>query len=98
MARLLAYIVHKTQPEAQRLTMLNVAGRGQPLTFAQCIEMAHAKLGSRARKMGASVRFFEFLWKFGISAIPPEAQPYMTGEYTMNTERLHRFLGEATRT
>jgi hypothetical protein len=30
----------------------------------------------------------------GISAIPPEAMPYMTGEYTMNTERLRKFLGE----
>ena len=53
MARLLAFIVHKTQPEAQRLTILNVAGRGQPLTFAECIEMAHAKLAPRARKMAA---------------------------------------------
>jgi hypothetical protein len=34
------------------------------------------------------------LWKLGISAIPPEAMPYMTGEYTMNTERLRKFLGE----
>jgi hypothetical protein len=36
----------------------------------------------------------QFLWKTGISAIPPEAVPYMTGTYIMNTERLKRFLGE----
>ena len=36
----------------------------------------------------------QFMWKFGISAIPPQALPYMTGEYIMNTDRLHRFLGD----
>ena len=33
------------------------------------------------------------LWKRKISAIPPEALPYMTGEYIMNTDRLRNFLG-----
>jgi len=33
------------------------------------------------------------LWKAGISAIPPEAVPYMAGEYIMNTDRLRNFLG-----
>ena len=93
MARVLAYIVHKTQPEAQRLTILNVAGRGQPLTFAQCIDIAQAKL-LRVPGKWAFRQVLQFLWKFGISAIPPEALPYMTGEYIMNTDRLHRFLGE----
>src|SRR6266704_1914748 len=37
MARLIAFILRKTEPEAQRLTILNVAGRGEPLTFEQCI-------------------------------------------------------------
>jgi nucleoside-diphosphate-sugar epimerase len=93
MARLLAYIVHKTEPEAQRLTILNVAARGESLTFAQCIEIAHAKL-VRVPGKWTFLQVLRFLWKFGISAIPPEAMPYMTGEYIMNTERLHRFLGE----
>jgi hypothetical protein len=35
----------------------------------------------------------EFLWKRQISAIPPQALPYMTGEYIMNTDRLQKFLG-----
>jgi len=93
MARLLAYIVHKTEPEAQRLTVLNVAGRGEPLTFARCIEMANAKL-VRVPGKWAFRLVLQFLWKFGISAIPPEALPYMTGEYIMNTDRLRKFLGE----
>lgn len=35
----------------------------------------------------------EYLWKRQISAIPPEALPYITGEYIMNTDRLRSFLG-----
>lgn len=93
MARLLAYIVRRTEPEAQRLTVLNVAGRGQPLTFARCIEMAGAKL-LRVPGKWLFRLVLQFLWKFGISAIPPEALPYMSGEYIMNTDRLRNFLGQ----
>jgi len=92
MARLMAHLVRKSEPEAQRLTILNVAGRGEPLTFGRCIEMAQAKLVRVPGK--SSMRMvLQFLWKSGVSAIPPEAVPYMTGEYTMNTERLKKFLG-----
>lgn len=91
-ARLLAYIVLRTEPEAQRLTVLNVSGRGEALTFGQCIEMAGARL-KRVPGKWAFRLALKTLWNMGISAIPPEALPYMTGEYTMNTERLRRFLG-----
>jgi nucleoside-diphosphate-sugar epimerase len=91
MARLIAHILHR-DPEVQRLTILNVAGRGEPLTFGRCIEMAGAKLirvpGKWAMRMVLS-----FLWNRQISAIPPEALPYMSGEYIMNTDRLQKFLG-----
>jgi len=93
MARLLAHIVNRTEPESQRLTVLNVAGRGEPLSFARCFDMAHAKL-RRVPGKWAFRMVLQALWKLGISAIPPEAMPYMTGEYTMNTERLRKFLGE----
>jgi len=91
-ARLIAFILRKTEPEAQRLTILNVAGRGEPLTFEQCIGMAQAKLFCVPTK-SLFRRVLKFLWKAGISAIPPEAAPYMTGEYIMNTDRLRNFLG-----
>jgi nucleoside-diphosphate-sugar epimerase len=91
MARLIAHILHR-DPEVQRLTILNVAGRGEPLTFGRCIEVAKAKLirvpGKWAMKLVLS-----FLWNRKISAIPPEALPYMSGEYIMNTDRLQKFLG-----
>ena len=91
MARLIAYILHR-DPEAQRLTILNVAGRGEPLTFGRCIEMAQAKLVRVPGKLAMRL-VLEFLWKREVSAIPPEALPYMTGEYIMNIDRLRTFLG-----
>jgi nucleoside-diphosphate-sugar epimerase len=93
MARLLAHIVRRTEPESQRLTVLNVAGRGEPLTFDRCIEMAHARL-RRVPGKWAFRLVLQSMWKLGISAIPPEAAPYMTGQYIMNTDRLSKFLGE----
>jgi len=91
MARLIAHILRR-DPEAQRLTILNVAGRGEPLTFGRCIETAQAKLVRVPGRWAMGV-VLKFLWKRQISAIPPEALPYMTGEYIMNTERLRAFLG-----
>jgi nucleoside-diphosphate-sugar epimerase len=91
MARLLEHILHR-DPEAQRLTILNVAGRGEPLTFGRCIEMAQAKL-VRVPGKWAMRLVLKFLWKRQISAIPPAAMPYMSGEYIMNTDRLRSFLG-----
>ena len=35
----------------------------------------------------------QFLWRSKISAIPPDAVPYMTGQYIMNTDRLKKFMG-----
>jgi nucleoside-diphosphate-sugar epimerase len=91
MARLVAWILQR-EPEAQRLTILNVAGRGDPLTFAQCIEYAKAKL-LRVPGPWAMRHVLQFLWDRNISAIPPDAVPYMTGQYIMNTDRLKKFLG-----
>jgi nucleoside-diphosphate-sugar epimerase len=92
MARVIAWIL-KREPEAQRLTVLNVAGRGDPLTFAQCIELARAKLW-RVPGQWSMRQVLRFLWSWNISAIPPDAVPYMTGQYIMNTDRLKKFLGQ----
>ncbi len=91
MARLIRHILQR-EPETQRLTVLNVASRGEPLTFGSCVEMAKAKL-IRVPGPWAMRQVLNFLWKRKISAIPPEALPYMTSEYIMNTDRLRRFLG-----
>lgn len=91
MARLIVHILQR-DPESQRVTILNVAGRGEPLTFGHCIEMAHAKLVRVPGKFVMGL-ILKYLWKRRISAIPPEALPYMTGEYIMSTDRLRKFLG-----
>jgi hypothetical protein len=93
MARLMAHIVKRNEPETQRITVLNVAGRGEALTFHRCIEIAHAKL-RRVPGKWAFRLMLELLWKMGVSAIPPEAAPYMIGEYIMKTDRLRDFLGK----
>jgi nucleoside-diphosphate-sugar epimerase len=92
MARLITWVL-KREPEARRLTILNVAGRGEPLTFGGCIGMAHAEL-RRVPGKWAMREVLKFLWRFGISSIPPEAVPYMTGQYIMNTDRLKKFLAD----
>lgn len=92
MARLITWIL-KREPEAQRLNILNVAGRGDALSFDQCIRMAQAKLMRVPGQWGMR-RVLELLWKWNISAIPPDAVPYMTGQYVMNTDRLRNFLGD----
>ena len=91
MARLLVHILRR-EPETQRLTVLNVAGRGEPLTFGRCVQVAQAKL-VRVPGRWTMQQILKFSWKWEISAIPPEAVPYMTGEYIMNTDRLRKFLG-----
>jgi nucleoside-diphosphate-sugar epimerase len=92
MARLLTYIVRKTEPESQRLTVLNVAGREESLTLQRCVEMAHSKLIRVPGKWSFRL-VLQFMWKSGISAIPPDALPYMTGQFLVNTDRLRKFMG-----
>ena len=91
MARLIAWML-KREPEAQRLTVLNVAGRGEPLSFAQCFQIANAKLVRVPGKWSMRL-VLQIGWNRQISAIPPDAVPYMTGQYIMNTDRLKNFLG-----
>jgi hypothetical protein len=54
--------------------------------------MARAKL-VRVPGKWAMRKVLEFLWNHEISSIPPDALPYMTGEYIMDTHRLQIFLG-----
>jgi nucleoside-diphosphate-sugar epimerase len=91
-ARLITYIVQKGEPEVQRLTILNVAGRGGPLTYEQCIRVAGSKL-LRVPTEELFKLVLTLLWKAKISTIPPDVVPYMTSEMLMDTTRLAEFLG-----
>ena len=91
-ARVIAFILNKKEPEAQRLTILNVAGRGTPLTYEQCIHIAKAKL-VRVPSEKLFQLVLQLFWKMRISTIPPDAMPYMLSDTVMDTTRLQEFLG-----
>lgn len=92
MARLLTYLLYRPTTDPP-MTILNVAGRGESLTFGRCAEIAHAEV-KRAPNKAAFTFALRALWKLGISSIPPEAAPYLIGSYTMDTTRLQQFLGQ----
>ena len=90
-ARLLVYLLRRP-PSDPAVTVLNVAAPGEPLSMQACAEIAQAKI-TRVPSRAACRLILRILWKWGISSIPPEAFPYMIGSYTMDTARLHQFLG-----
>jgi nucleoside-diphosphate-sugar epimerase len=91
MARLLAYLLRRA-PVPPESVVLNVAGRGPVISMRRAIELAHASVLRLPGK--ASVRrVLQLMWDWGISGVPPEALPYFTGSYTMDTRRLRAFLG-----
>ena len=90
-ARLLLYLLHRPQTDPP-LTILNVTGRGEPVTIQRCAEIANAEVKRVPRVVCRPI--LGALWKWGISSIPPAALPYMIGSYTMDTTRLQNLLGE----
>ncbi len=90
-ARLIAYILHREE-DAPGLTVLNVAGRGEPLSFSRCAEIAGTKVIRVPGKIGCRLAL-ELGWKLGLTCVPPDAVPYFTDTYTMDTSRLREFLG-----
>lgn len=91
-SRLLAFILAKDEPEGRRLTILNVAGREDALTYEQCVRVAGAKL-IRVPTEQLFKFILQALWKLEISTIPPDVAPYMTSTTVMDTGRLREFLG-----
>jgi nucleoside-diphosphate-sugar epimerase len=91
MARLITYLLYRPASDPA-VTILNVAGRGEAVTFERCAEIAQAEV-KRAPNRATFVFALRALWKLGISSIPPEAAPYLIGSYTMDTTRLQEFLG-----
>jgi nucleoside-diphosphate-sugar epimerase len=89
-ARLITYILHTTTSD--QITVFNVAGRGEALPFAECADIAGAKLVRLPGKTACRA-VLKLMWRHGISGVPPDALPYILGSYTMNTTRLQNFLG-----
>ncbi len=93
MARLLAHIVRRPDTGPQ-VTILNVAGRGAAISLERCAVMANAKIVTVPTRVLCRL-ILKVMWDLGISGFPPDAFPYLAGEYTMDTTRLQRFLGSA---
>lgn len=91
MARLLAYLLQRPYSDPP-VTILNVAGHGEPLTIQECADIAQARI-RRVPSRAICRTILRTLWKRGISSVPPEALPYMIGSCTMDTSRLRQFLG-----
>ncbi|HSM86709.1 MAG TPA: NAD-dependent epimerase/dehydratase family protein [Candidatus Limnocylindrales bacterium] len=92
MARLIAHILQRKQGDP-RLTVLNVAGRGEPLSLRRCIEIAKIEV-KRVPTRAICRQRLRLLWDLGVTDIPAEALPYMLGSSAMDTARLRVFLGE----
>lgn len=91
MARLIAFLLQK--PVAKNgLVMLNVAGRGDALTYQTCARIANQKIVRLPGRWLCRLAL-ALLWKLKISTVPPQALPYMIGSYIMNTNKLKSFLG-----
>lgn len=90
-ARLIVHLLG-LPTETGGLWILNVAGRGEALTLARCAELASARV-MRLPSRWLCRMVLKLLWKAGVSAVPPDALPYMCGSYTMSTKRLQEFLG-----
>lgn len=90
-ARLMTYLLYRPASDPAVL-VLNVAGRGEPLSVEQCIQIAQARLKVMPTRSAFQMAL-KYYWKRGISSIPPEAVPYLIGSYTVDTSRLQRLLG-----
>lgn len=92
MARLLAWILQQHEV-GQKLTIVNVAGRGEALSFARCAQIAGTKVKHLPGRSGCRMAL-SLGWKLGVSSVPAAALPYLTGTYLMETQRLREFLGK----
>ncbi len=90
-ARLIAHILGRQQADAG-LTILNVGGRGEPVTIERMVQLANQKL-VRLPSRALVKRILKYLWDRGATDFPPEAFPYLVGNYTMDLTRMQHFLG-----
>lgn len=90
-ARLIAWLLRRDDPDRGML-ILNVAGRGEPVTLAHAAEIAQQQI-VRVPGRWACRAVLRLLWELGVSGIPPQALPYMLGTYLMDCSRLERLLG-----
>jgi len=90
-ARVVAWFVaHPLRADA--VEAFNVAGRGATISIEEAAQITGApikQLPSRAAVGWA----LQAAWRSGVSDLPPDALPYVLGEYTLSTEKLRQWLG-----
>lgn len=91
-ARLIAHIAGRKQSDPE-LTVLNVAGRGDPLLLSRCLDIAAVKV-KRAPTRALARYAVSLLWRLGVSGFPPAALPYLLGSCITDIAPLRVFLGE----
>jgi nucleoside-diphosphate-sugar epimerase len=91
-ARLIAYILKRPADNQNALTVLNVAGRGEPITFEDVAALGNARVMQVPGKW-AMREMLRLMWNRGVSAVPFEATPYLCGSCLADTSRLKQFLG-----
>jgi len=89
-ARVLQWTLEHFQPG--RLKLINLAGRGEGVTFAECARLAGTPVVHLPSEKWV-VALLRILWAIGLSGMPPQAIPYFLGSYTMDTTRLREELG-----
>ena len=89
-ARVLLWTLKNFRPG--QLEILNLAGSGSPITFAECAQMAGTKV-LRLPSVGIVQLLLKIIWTLGLSGVPPKALPYFLGSYTMDTTQLQQTLG-----
>jgi nucleoside-diphosphate-sugar epimerase len=91
MARLIAFILRRPDRGA-RLTILNVAGRGEPVRMRDCVKISGTRLLRIPfrRLLNPALKLAN---RLGNKAVAPDAAAYMTGTHLLDTGRLRAFLG-----
>ena len=85
-ARVIAWVLARPKSR-DPLTILNVAGCGDPVTVEQCSKLAGTGL-KRLPTQSLCRAVVNLMWRWGITSIPPDSFPYLIGSYTMDTSKL----------
>jgi UDP-glucose 4-epimerase len=90
-ARVIAWFIeHPNAPGT--VDAYNVAGRGPALDIAAACAITGVQ-AQRLPGMSAVAMALQTAWKLGISDMPPDALPYVVGEYTLSTDKLRSVIG-----
>ena len=91
-ARVIAWILKSPKTQDQ-VTILNLAGRGEAITVAECARLMGASI-KRLPSVALCRTVIQTMWNLGATSIPPDAFPYLIGSYTMDTSKLRALLGK----